>query len=355
MQNLSTEEYFYGAGSSAFQALDSSDNPTGPLLFVGNADSAKITLKVDRKEKRESQSGQNALVRSKVVQLGGDIEIVVSETQRQNLEMFLFGDTVTRGAVTGHEDENKIPALSQVGEIYRLEYQNVSSLVITDDGAADAVVATNKYEVDRTFGKVKVLADLGTGPFTVTYNAAAASIVPMFQHSDKALFYRHEGINIANDVDTEFLIEMYKIKLDPVSDLDLITDDFGKFTLKGQLIVSKWKPTDQKFGKFGRHIDLGAGQDTATLEIDTDATLPDGDSVPATPYFVIITASGGSHPYTWSLDSGALPDGLTLGASGDDAIIFGTPTVADDFTFTLKVTDGAAATATREFTLTVTS
>jgi hypothetical protein len=258
-----------------------------------------------------------------------------------------------RGAETGFEDENKIPATSQVGEIYRLELQNVSSLVITDDGAANAVVTTDKYEVDRTYGKVKVLSDLGTGPFTVTYNAAAANIVPMFQHGDKALFYRHEGINIANDQDQEFIVEMYRIKLDPVSELDLITDDFGKFTLKGSLQVSKWKPADVKFGKFGRHIDLGAGTALADLEVDSSSPLADGSD--GDPYFAIVTGSGGSAPYTWDVSAGSLPAGVTLGQDGDNAILFGTPTTPAVNSFTLRVTDGATATATKAFSLTVTS
>ena len=53
-------------------------------------------------------------------------------------------------------------------------------------------------------------------------------------------------------------------------------------------------------------------------------------------YTASLTASGGPTPYTWSLDSGALPPGLTLGSDGS---ISGAPTAAGTFTFTVKASD----------------
>lgn len=337
MQNLPTEDYFYGAGSAAFQALDASDNPTGRLLFVGNADSVKVSMTVERKEKRESQSGLNLLVRSKVTKLGGDIDISVNETQRNNLELFLFGVTHTRASVTSHADENKIPATSVVYDVYRLTYQNVSNLVITDDGASDAVVATNKYEVDSVFGKVRVLADLGTGPFTVTYDAAAAKIVPAFQHSGKSFLFRHEALNTGNNVDEPFLIEFYKVQLDPITSLDLITDDFGKFQIKGTLLASTWKPTDQDFGKFGRHVQLDPNVDEAA-SLPNITTSSIHSQAHTSPYLAIVTATGGSLPYTWDISTGALPAGIALGVDGNNAVIYGTGAAATT-AFTIRVTD----------------
>ena len=55
-----------------------------------------------------------------------------------------------------------------------------------------------------------------------------------------------------------------------------------------------------------------------------------------------LTASGGRAPYKWTIFSGALPAGLTL---GDDGSITGTPTTAGNFSFTLQVADSANSTA----------
>lgn len=55
-----------------------------------------------------------------------------------------------------------------------------------------------------------------------------------------------------------------------------------------------------------------------------------------------VTASGGTAPYTFSIASGALPTGLTLGASG---VLPGTPTVSGTFaSIVIRVTDSTPVT-----------
>src|SRR5271166_7156151 len=53
-------------------------------------------------------------------------------------------------------------------------------------------------------------------------------------------------------------------------------------------------------------------------------------------YMEGLVATGGTQPYTWTIDSGALPAGLSLSADG---VISGTPTTAGMSSFTVRVTD----------------
>ena len=62
-------------------------------------------------------------------------------------------------------------------------------------------------------------------------------------------------------------------------------------------------------------------------------------------------ASGGVPENTWSLVAGELPPGLELEES--PGRITGTPTAAGTFTFTVRVTDSAGASAERTFSITV--
>jgi Flp pilus assembly secretin CpaC len=84
------------------------------------------------------------------------------------------------------------------------------------------------------------------------------------------------------------------------------------------------------------------------------ASLPNGSI--GTPYDQILTATGGTAPFTWSVSSGSLPTGLSLNAATGE--LTGTPTSTTttpvSFTFAVGVTDSSAAplTAQKQFTLT---
>jgi Putative Ig domain len=67
-------------------------------------------------------------------------------------------------------------------------------------------------------------------------------------------------------------------------------------------------------------------------------------------YSAALAAVGGNPPYTWSLASGTLPAGLSLSAAG---VISGTPATAGTSSFTVKVTDSSAATATAALSVVV--
>ena len=57
------------------------------------------------------------------------------------------------------------------------------------------------------------------------------------------------------------------------------------------------------------------------------------------PYSFQLQASGGTPPYSWSSDRGALPSGLTL---SPDGLITGTPTLSGTWTFTVQVADSSS-------------
>ena len=70
-------------------------------------------------------------------------------------------------------------------------------------------------------------------------------------------------------------------------------------------------------------------------------------------YNTTIAAKGGLAPYNWAISSGSLPAGLTIDPA--TGAILGTPTTAGKSVISVTVTDGIGLTATRQFTLQVTT
>jgi hypothetical protein len=68
------------------------------------------------------------------------------------------------------------------------------------------------------------------------------------------------------------------------------------------------------------------------------------------PYSVVMTASGGTLPYTWSIAAGSLPSGLILSANG---ALGGTATQGGSFSVTLQAGDAGGQTAQRAFALAI--
>jgi hypothetical protein len=78
----------------------------------------------------------------------------------------------------------------------------------------------------------------------------------------------------------------------------------------------------------------------------TTTTLPNGQvSVVYASGNIVAQANGGATgPFTWSVSSGALPGGLSLGGStGLTETITGTPTAAGTFNFDLQITNGTVS------------
>ena len=85
------------------------------------------------------------------------------------------------------------------------------------------------------------------------------------------------------------------------------------------------------------------------ITVDPPA-LPDGTV--NIPYNQTITASGGTPPYTFTVTTGSLPDGLTLNIS--TGVISGTPTIEGLFQFTITAVDSADCSGNHDYTINIT-
>jgi hypothetical protein len=84
------------------------------------------------------------------------------------------------------------------------------------------------------------------------------------------------------------------------------------------------------------------------VSIAPSSNLPSG--IVGVAYAGYVFANGGTSPYTFSLGSGNLPDGLALSSTG---MVWGTPKTPGQFSFSVVATDSAGATASGGFGITI--
>lgn len=101
-------------------------------------------------------------------------------------------------------------------------------------------------------------------------------------------------------------------------------------------------------------VEIDEDAETTLVAIDTAFAITTGATMTAgtdsVAYDQDVEAEGGSGDYTFSLESGDLPDGLSLAADGQ---ISGTPTVQNTFNFTVRCTDSFTQSITKALSITI--
>jgi uncharacterized protein (TIGR03382 family) len=103
--------------------------------------------------------------------------------------------------------------------------------------------------------------------------------------------------------------------------------------------------------------DAGADEftGTVTFQIVAPTAMPNGTV--GVVYSTEISATGGSAPFTWSISSGNLPPGLSLGTLStiNSTAVTGTPTSSGSFSFVVRLEDSNNQSVTRNYSITVVS
>ena len=247
--------YFSGQGKVFIGGRDANGNPLG-LRFVGNVPDLKLSLKTDTIEHTESTSGQRATDLRLIKKKSADFSCTLEEFTKENLSLVLYGAStqIAAGTVTAEA----LPSGLAVGDFVALKKQKVSSVVVKDSTPVTplTLVAGTDYILNPDHGSLHIL-NLGAyvQPFKVDYSNAAVTNINMLTQPLPERFIRFEGLNTA-DSDVPVLIELYRVAIDPLKELDLISDALAKFALAGSVMIDATKANDAVLGQFGRIVQI---------------------------------------------------------------------------------------------------
>lgn len=177
-----------------------------------------------------------------------------------NAEDFLFAlgvlGTVTAAGGSDTVSGEELPTDILAGDVYFLgqptltRHRAITTLVLSG-----GLVLNTDYTLDAATGKVKFLTDQSGSPaITASYGYTDPQSVSMFTSATDEYALMYEFINKANSNNPGSL-ELYRVRFDPISNLDMQSDELQIFDIKGSVLADLTKSaTDTEFGQFGRRV-----------------------------------------------------------------------------------------------------
>ncbi len=192
---------------------------------------------------------------------------------------------------------------------------------------------------DGTLGATNVSAGPNAGMNTFSYNQFTQTTLLTFKDSEATLYAWELGDNGTPIRPNNFLA---------LTAWDGAINDYLP-SIAANEEDGQWLVTFRKAISSDGVVVTGTYVDPTTvpLTIQTPSVLaPATDTIP---YAVLMLASGGVIPYTWTQVSGTLPPGIAL----NGPYLSGTPTTPGTYNFRLRVTSTDAQVAERDFTFEV--
>ncbi|MFZ6712997.1 hypothetical protein [Undibacterium sp. TC9W] len=246
-------QYYLGQGKTFFGLRDANGNPKS-LRWLGDVDEAKITFKTTKVERKESWSGERGKSMSLVLDKEANLDLTLMDFSPENVSQVIFGKNslIANGTVTGEV----LPSGLLSGDRIALKYPQVSAVTITDSSATPVTLNSSKYDVEAVYGAITIKDATGlTEPLKVAYTHGGVNSISIFSKIPDDVYFRYEGINLAQG-GTPIIVELYRLKTEPLKELALITEKQGDMKISAEVLIDSTKPADGEMGRFGRILQV---------------------------------------------------------------------------------------------------
>lgn len=221
---------------------------------VGEVDALEFGFNTSRIEKFSKRDCGNNLVGSVITQVDTNFSVTMAEPTKLNLEKILQGVSaaVSSGTVT---DEPLHEGTVVVAGDLLFTKKPFSALTNVKDSAGSpaTLVADSDYEVvDGDKGIIRILDPTGfTQPFKATYANKAYTPVPMLNRTPGFYQVAFAGANCQTN--EKVRIDLWKVQFNPVSQFNVLSDQFAAFQLGGKLYSDATKTDDAAYSELGNY------------------------------------------------------------------------------------------------------
>lgn len=254
--------FFSGQGQVLIAKRSAAGIP-GAYWFVGNAPRFELKPTMERREHRESQSGQRLIDKVQTTSKGGTLDITLEDIRRDNVALMLSGKKVTLAAgsfTSGSPDT--FPSGLVVNSIVKLSRPNASSIVVKDSAGTPATLTAGTHYVvrDAKHGIIEIL-NLGAfvQPFKAEYAYAQTDIVTTFEANDDDEYWVYFlGVNTEGVPDQQIGMDIYRVVFNAAELIALINEEQGSFDISARVLRDNVRAADANFGGFARWLYIDA-------------------------------------------------------------------------------------------------
>lgn len=235
--------YFSGQGKLFIAERDTNGKPKA-FADLGNCPDFEIELATSTVEHKESRSGQRLTDVILQTDKKASMKLTLEDFTLANLAKALYGDVVTISGGSVADATEVLPSSLVVGDYVRLDYGQVSSLVIKDSTGTPVTLTLDTHYsiVDAKQGLIKILSLSGVvQPLKAGYTYAATSKLRSFTQPRKDYWIRFAGVNTA-DEGRAVIIDLFKVQMNPAANLGVINDAIAQLQLTGGVLFDDLRP-----------------------------------------------------------------------------------------------------------------
>jgi hypothetical protein len=242
--------FFQGRGN--VHLAEVVDGVVGPYKLHICPDSYSIDLKTDSFEHINKCGPVDIPDYRGIKASSGDLKFSFASVEDLNYALAVLG-TVTAGGVSGSVSGEVLPTDCEDGDIWFLggleRHRGITALTIS------GMTLTADYTLDAASGKVTFVGNQSASPApTASYSYTDPASVSMLTAAQKEYAAMYENINKANG-NAAGSIELYRVRFDPASNMDYLSDELQIPQLTGMALADLSKDvSDTEFGQFGRRV-----------------------------------------------------------------------------------------------------